>query len=970
MNGLSWTNTVTFQSEALDSTSVEMNCSNASGSPLWMINTSRAKHLSFRYMTFTRTLSSGWGTSNNLMIFDMANHITIEHCVFRSHTNLIGKGIMFDRSSNIKVHNCVFKSMYSCLRIGQDANSTDKNVSVQNNRFYNFKEKAFEVYSIEDSLEIKNNYFTNDSLVLSDGQATNTEALLATLCGGMVEIMNNRVEGRYGETAVHVSCMNGTPAYKVKVYNNFIAAGSGFTSGFQGTVALEMYTNNYIDVQYNTINLYNNSWSQSGPYCRGAVQMNATPCYNIRFKNNIIRADSLIGAFFLVPSNWNTTIFSEFDHNDFYYTEPQTTAAMVSAGVWPGGWNANSVSVNPLFQTKNDLHVLNPQLAMGIAVPSAAIPGDIDGELRTHPTVGADEGNFDPINIGSVQTKVDLNCDSAKVFAKVFNFCLDTIGSFRVDLSIDGTLLPVSANWTGILYPGDTTGWIEVGTFPQTNGQVYLVKTHTALPNLATDQFFANDTSGYVFTGSVQQVSIDLGPDLSACFFDTIVLTPQNGLFSNVTWSTSETGQSIQVTASGTYIVTGTDNFNCVSSDTVIVTVSTPVPVILSQSDFTLTASTSLGTTAWYFNNTLIPGETDTILTWTNLGSYHAVLTDSAGCNAYSDTVSVENFRDAGILAVYFDHSCDSTFITVDVKNFGTQPISSLEFEVMVDGTLIPVGNWTGSIASGDTLENLPLGGVSHVFGQLYTVSVRTELPNNGLDSNQPNDEVTTNYQLQQPAFDLGPDLVLCKGENLQIYFADSSGFSDFSWSNGGTNASTVILTGGTYTLEATDTFGCTRTDDIEVIPAGDMNPIISYVNDTLYSSMNTGNQWYLDGILIDNAVGNSLVPSQNGDYTVVYTDQYGCEAESTVYTLTNLGIEEQEDLFELYPNPANQELYVVRNTQQTVVYTILDITGKEVQKGLITSQMHIILLTELESGIYSICFSNSNTMHRFIVKQ
>ncbi|TSJ42297.1 T9SS type A sorting domain-containing protein [Fluviicola chungangensis] len=972
MNGLSSTNTVTFQSETLDSTSVEMNYTNTSNSPLWMIDTWRAKHLVFRYMTFSRTSYSGWTNPYNSMYFDMADHITIENCVFRSPVNLLGKGVTFERSSNIKIHNCVFKSMYSCIDIEGDpySTNTNENVSVQNNRFFNFRERALKVYSIQDSVEIKNNYFTNDTIVLSDGLTIGTNALVATLCGGVVEIMNNRIEGRYGEEAMHVSCMNGTPAYRVKVYNNFISVGCGYGigtgGGGQGTIALETYTNNYVDFQYNTIHIYSVPWALDDKYCRAAVEIRPfSPSHNIRFKNNIIQADTL-EAFFYFPSDWNTTVFSEFDNNNYYRTG-QYNIPMSTAPGWPGNWNTNSVSINPLFYSKRDLHVLNPQLAMGIAIASPSVPTDIDGELRAHPTVGADEGNFDPINIGSIQTKVESDCDSARVFARVFNYCLDTINSFELNFTVDGVLSGQTAEWNGTLYPGDTVDWIQIGAFEQTNGQTYLVKTHTLLPNLVTDQLFANDSSGFIYTSNFQNMSIDLGEDLVACAHDTVTLTPQNGPFSNITWSTLEIGQSIEVTSGGTYFVTGTYSSGCVSSDTIEVEFSTPVPVFLTQSEFILTASTSLETTAWYFNNTLIPGEMDTVLNWTNLGSYYAVLTDSSGCSSYSDTLEVENFRDAGILEVHYNHICDSTFIIVDVKNFGTQPILSLEFELIVDGTILSVPNWTGIIASGDTLEDLAIAGIPHVFGQLYIVSARTELPNSGLDSYQPNDGVSSSYQLQQSVFDLGPDTHICKGGSLELYLTDSTNFSDFSWSTGSTNASITIVADGTYTLEALDNFGCERTDEIEVVTAGDIDPTISFSNNTLYSSMNSGNQWYLDGILISNAVGNSFVPTQNGNYTVEYTDQYGCVASSAVYELTNLGIEENDQLFEIYPNPVADVLYVVSKSSEPAEFVIIDVSGKEIQKGQITSQTQVVLLKELEAGTYYIRLSNSNTTHRFI---
>ena len=971
MNGLSWTNTVTFQSESLDSTSVEINYTNTSNSPLWMIDTWRAKHLIFRYMTFSRTPYSGWTNPYNSMYFDMADHITIENCVFRSPVNLLGKGITFTRSSNIKVHNCVFKSMYSGIHIEGDPNSinTHENVSVQNNQFFNLREKALMVYSIQDSVEIKNNYFTNDSLVLTDGLTTGTTALVATLCGGVVEIMNNRIEGRYGEEAMHVSCMNGTSSYKAKVYNNFISVACGFASGGggQGTIALQTYTNNYVDFQYNTIHMYATPWSANDKYCRAAVQIRPIPAsQNIRFRNNIIQADSL-QEFFAFPGNWNTAVFSDFDHNNYYRTG-EYEAPMTMAGGWPGNWNANSDSINPLFHTKKDLHVLNPQLAMGIAVPAPAVPNDIDGDLRNHPTVGADEGNFDPINIGSVQTKVESDCDSAVVFAKVFNYCLDTITSFKLGSVSNGASSPLY-DWSGVLYPGDTTDWIQVGGFTQANGQIYQVKTLTSLPNALADQFVPNDTSSLViYTSNVNTDTINLGNDHPGCSFDSVLLSCNSpGTFSELMWSTSETSSSIYVNSSGTYTLTGTNVSGCISTDTVVVQLSTPLAISLTQLGDTLLTSVSTGVIAWYSNNILLAGETDTILELTGFGAFYSTLTDTIGCISYSDTLQIENFRDAGMQEIYFAHECETTTILVDVKNFGTQNISSLEFELMVDGVVVSTPVWAGVLASGDTLEGFVLATVPHSFGQVHAVNVSTEFPNNETDLSPLNDQLNTTFQLQQADFNLGPDTAICIGNSIQLYPSDSLNFYGFNWSTGETNAVITVAQEGLFNLEAIDSFGCVSTDSIEVMVGGDVEPVISFSNGTLYSSMSNGNQWHLNTNPISNATAASFVPTQNGNYTVVYTDEYGCEASSAVYVISTAGVIENEQTFSIYPNPASDFLNIVSNKTETVNYRITDVSGKLVQTGEISSNANVISLNNLQSGTYYITLSGSNSTLRFI---
>jgi archaellum component FlaF (FlaF/FlaG flagellin family) len=363
----------------------------------------------------------------------------------------------------------------------------------------------------------------------------------------------------------------------------------------------------------------------------------------------------------------------------------------------------------------------------------------------------------------------------------------------------------------------------------------------------------------------------------------------------------------------------------------------------------------------------LLPGETEPILELSSFGTFYSAMTDSVGCVSYSDTLQIENFRDAGVQDIHFDHACATTAISVNVKNFGTQNISSLEFELMVDGVVVGTPVWTGILASGDTLEDFVLATVPHTFGQVHTINVSTELPNNDVDLFSLNDQLSATYHLQQPNFDLGPDTAICIGNSIQLYPSDSLNFSGFNWSTGETNAGILTAQEGLFILEAIDSFGCVRTDSIEVMVGGDIEPVISFSNNTLYSSVNTGNQWHLNTIPIGNATAASFVPTQNGNYTVVYTDEYGCEASSAVYVVSTAGVIENEQIFSIYPNPASDYLKIVSTKTETIDYTITDVSGKLVQAGEISPNAKVISLNNLQSGTYYITLSGSNSTLRFI---
>lgn len=90
----------------------------------------------------------------------------------------------------------------------------------------------------------------------------------------------------------------------------------------------------------------------------------------------------------------------------------------------------------------------------------------------------------------------------------------------------------------------------------------------------------------------------------------------------------------------------------------------------------------------------------------------------------------------------------------------------------------------------------------------------------------------------------------------------------------------------------------------VNPIPA---TPVITKVGDTLISNATTGNQWYLNGVLIAGATSQKFRPVHLGNYTVVVT-LMGCSSVisntinvTAITALSNLEISRS---FEVYPNP------------------------------------------------------------------
>jgi hypothetical protein len=71
----------------------------------------------------------------------------------------------------------------------------------------------------------------------------------------------------------------------------------------------------------------------------------------------------------------------------------------------------------------------------------------------------------------------------------------------------------------------------------------------------------------------------------------------------------------------------------------------------------------------------------------------------------------------------------------------------------------------------------------------------------------------------------------------------------------------------------------------------GPVTPIITQNGQNLFSNSPTGNQWNLNGLPIQGETGTSIIPGQNGSFTVTVTDINGCSATSAPFNVTTLGI-------------------------------------------------------------------------------
>jgi hypothetical protein len=98
--------------------------------------------------------------------------------------------------------------------------------------------------------------------------------------------------------------------------------------------------------------------------------------------------------------------------------------------------------------------------------------------------------------------------------------------------------------------------------------------------------------------------------------------------------------------------------------------------------------------------------------------------------------------------------------------------------------------------------------------------------------------------------------------------------------------------------------------------------PVITWNGDTLVSSADNGNQWYIDGVEIPGATGNTYLPLTGGTYTVIVTlnNCSSASSYSIVFIPEDIRTIDLNSALEVYPNPNNGQFNIqiesIKNAQ------------------------------------------------------
>lgn len=162
---------------------------------------------------------------------------------------------------------------------------------------------------------------------------------------------------------------------------------------------------------------------------------------------------------------------------------------------------------------------------------------------------------------------------------------------------------------------------------------------------------------------------------------------------------------------------------------------------------------------------------------------------------------------------------------------------------------------------------------------------------------------------------DLGADTGFCPGGSVLL----DAGFagSTYLWNNAATSQELTVNTEGTYHVAITDAQGCTDRDTVlvQAFPAPPVPVIYEDGPVDMFVDALPEIQWYLDGVAIPGATGDTWTAQANGSYTVVSTDPgSGCSTTSEPFVVINVGLGEvpsSQDRILAYPNPLEGALHV-----------------------------------------------------------
>lgn len=407
------------------------------------------------------------------------------------------------------------------------------------------------------------------------------------------------------------------------------------------------------------------------------------------------------------------------------------------------------------------------------------------------------------------------------------------------------------------------------------------------------------------------------------CVGSSATLTASGG-FSYV-WSTGSTGNQLTVspTSSQSYTVTASNNYGCMASISATVTVN-PLPVIsisgnTSVCEGDITAITASGATNYAWST----GANTASVNVSQSGLYK-VTASTNGCtsvdsvyviskpkpqvqiagNGHVCAGSVSVLTASGAESYLWNTNENSASISISptentmysVTGLGANGCSATA-QKMVNVEAVPQVQILGTrtICQGQATVLTATGGASYQWSNGSTEQDIAVFPNMNTSytvtaSNAYGCEGTATAVVNVnmlPSIVFSGNTSICQGESTTITV---TGGSSFQWSTGASGNSITVSTPGCYSVTATNTMGCSRTDSINVVVW--TNPVVQVNGEslicegatTMLTASGANSYLWSSG---ETGASIMVMPGETTSYSVVGYDENNCSA--TVSKVVNV---------------------------------------------------------------------------------
>ncbi|HCM74924.1 MAG TPA: hypothetical protein DIS90_00985, partial [Cytophagales bacterium] len=573
VSGSSSTNTITFESATgLPADAIIRYTSTTSGSN-FTIRLNNADYYRLRNLTIKAegtTYGRAIHAINRTINLELDGNIIESVVTTSTSSNTGGIFIVSAQSQNVRIVNNTIK--FGAVGIDfQGPTSKATGTIVQNNLI-------FQSYHRGIMLDYHTAFVLDKNQVSNNPSSSSFQGLTIANVNGQYQITANKVTGG-NATALDMFAALATVGSPALIANNFFQSNNGSS---YATVSM-----NYIQ----NANFYHNNINATGTGA-GLYYASASG-QNINLVNNNFKSNGY--ALNVI----NATAIGQINYNN-YFTSGTTLARWNSVdqpalGALQGatGQDANSLSVDPQYQSQSDLTTLASSLAGAGLDLTTTVPADINGSVRAIPvSIGATQYAAAFTNDGALSRIITPanSCsltNATDVRVEITNLGAASISGLQVAYQINGGTPVVETIPAAVtIAPAGKYEYTFAQKADLSTKQAYTVKAYIIF---AADENTSNDQLETTVTHFPDLITTLTG-NATICKTASITLTATGG--TQYLWNTGATSASITVSplVTTTYSVTITNANGCSETKSVIITVK-EIPLISYTNDLGYTSS-------------------------------------------------------------------------------------------------------------------------------------------------------------------------------------------------------------------------------------------------------------------------------------------------------------------------------------------------------------------------------------------